>query len=72
MNVKIMNKMYTMTRMKYKKLLEVASEQVPKGIYAVEKGNYAELRNDRCKSMGELKALTRQFRSMGFKVLSNK
>ena len=39
----------------------MASEQVPKGIYAVEKGNYAELRCDHCTSVTQIKTLTRQF-----------
>lgn len=52
-------------------LLKVASEQVPFGIYAVEKTGYAELRCDKCKSMSQLKELTRQFKAQGFKVLSN-
>lgn len=53
--------------------LKVASEQVPFGIYAVEheKNGYAELRCDRCKSITQLKNLTRQFKSRGFKVYAN-
>lgn len=51
--------------------MKVASEQVPFGIYAIEKGNYAELRNDKCQSMSKLKELTRAFRQQGFKVLAN-
>jgi len=49
----------------------VASEQVPFGIYAVEKKDYAELRCDKCKSITQLKDLTRQFKAQGFKVLAN-
>jgi hypothetical protein len=45
---------------------------VPFGIYAIEKGDYAELRYDICKSMTQLKALSRQFKRQGFRVLSNK
>ena len=43
MEVKVAKKTYRMNREEYQGLLKVASEQVPKGIYAVEKGNYAEL-----------------------------
>jgi len=52
-------------------LLKIASEQVPFGIYAVEKKGYAELRCDHCDSMTKLKELTRQFRQQGFKVHKN-
>ena len=72
MKVKVANRMYQMSRMEYNGLLKVASEQVPFGIYAVEKKDYAELRCDRCNSMTQLKNLTRQFHTQGFKVLSNK
>lgn len=72
MRVKVANKMYRMSRKEYNGLLKVASGQVSFGIYAVEKDDYAELRCDRCKSITQLKALTRQFRGQGFKVLFNK
>lgn len=61
-----------MSRKEYQGLLKIASDQVAFGIYAVEKDNYAELRCDICKSMTELKKLSRQFKSHGFRVLSNK
>lgn len=67
-----MNRLYNMGQAEYKGLLQVASEQVPFGIYAIEKSGYAELRNDQCKSVTQLKVLTRQFRQQGFKVLSNR
>lgn len=60
-----------MSRMEYQGLLKVASEQVPFGIYAIEKNDYAELRNDKCQSISKLKELTRAFRQQGFKVLAN-
>lgn len=71
MRVKVMNRLYKMSRREYMELLDVAKEQVPLGIYAVEKKDYAELRCDKCESMGQLKKMERQFRSRGFKVLSN-
>lgn len=49
----------------------MASEQIPFGIYAVEKQGYAELRCDKCQSITQLKELTRQFKAQGFKVHSN-
>ncbi len=52
-------------------MLKLASEQIPFGVYAVEKGDYAELRHDRCSSITQLKSLIRQFRAQGFKVHAN-
>ena len=61
-----------MSQKEYEGLLKIASEQVPFGIYAVEKQGYAELRCDKCKSITQLKKLTRQFKARGFKVHANK
>ena len=66
-----MNRQYQMSQLEYQGLLKVASEQVPFGIYAVEKKDYAELRCDKCKSITRLKDLTRKFKAQGFKVLAN-
>lgn len=52
-------------------MLKIAREQVPFGIYAVEKNGYAELRCDKCSSVTQLKNMTRQFKAQGFKVHSN-
>ena len=71
MEVKVMNRIYRMNTKEYKGLLKVAAEQVPFGIYAIEKGNYAELRCDRCSSMTKLKELARKFKTQGYKVYSN-
>ena len=60
-----------MNREKFKGLLKVASEQVPFGIYAVEKKDYAELRADHCESITQLKNLKRQFKCQGYKVYAN-
>lgn len=60
-----------MSRKEYEGLLKVASEQVPFGVYAIEKPGYAELRVDHCNSITRLKSIKRQFRSQGFKVYSN-
>ena len=60
-----------MSREKYKALLAVASEQVPFGVYAIEKGDYAELRCDKCESMSKLKELIRMFKAQGYRVWSN-
>lgn len=71
MKVKVGKRMYRMSRKEYLGLLEIARGQVPQGIYAVEKNDYAELRNDRCTSTTQLKAMTRAFKSQGFKVYAN-
>lgn len=72
MQVKVMNRIWRMSQKEYQGLLQTASEQVPFGIYAVEKQGYAELRCDRCSSMTQLKKLCREFRSQGFKVYANR
>ena len=66
-----MNRVYRMSQKEFQGLLQIASEQVPFGIYAVEKQGYAELRCDKCKSITELKKLTRQFKAAGYKVYAN-
>lgn len=54
-----------------KKLIQMASDLVPFGIYAVEKDGQVELRNDKCRSITQLKEKTRQFKSQSFKVYAN-
>ncbi len=49
----------------------MAAEQVPSGVYAIEKAGYAELRNDTVYSKTKLKELIRSFKQSGFKVYSN-
>ena len=67
-----MNRVYRMSQKEYQGLLEIASEQVPFGIYAIEKKGYAELRVDRCSSMTQLNDLTRNFKAQGYKVYANR
>ena len=71
MQVLVGRKTYQMSRKGYEGLLKIASEQVPFGVYAIEKPGYAELRVDHCKSVTKLKNLKRQFKAKGFKVYSN-
>lgn len=66
-----MGKVYQMARHEYQGLLEVASEQVPFGVYAIEKQDYAELRCDKCDSTTQLKKLARDFRAVGYRVYAN-
>lgn len=72
MRVAVGNRLYKMSNTEYKGLLKVAAEQVPMGIYAIEKADYAELRCDRCKSMTELKKISREFKSKGYRVHANR
>lgn len=66
-----MNRVYRMSRQELEGLVKLASEQVPRGVYALEKDEYAELRCDRCESMTQLKRLKRAFSRQGFKVYAN-
>lgn len=72
MRVKVLNKIYRMNNNEYKGLLGIASEQVPFGIYAIEKKGYAELMNLKCKSITQLKKYQRTYKAQGFKVYANK
>lgn len=71
MKVKVGKRLYRMSRTEYQGLLEIAKEQVPRGVYALEKNDYAELRNDACISKTKLKDMIRIFKSQGFKVYAN-
>ena len=61
-----------MSRKECQGLLKMASDEIPFGIYAIEKGNYVELRRDKCSSISKLKELVRNFKANGFKVYMNK
>jgi hypothetical protein len=69
--VVVNNRTYRMNQKEYEGLLQIASEQVPLGVYAIEKKGYAELRCDRCQSVTQLKDLIRNFKGQGFKVHAN-
>ena len=69
--VKINNRMWRMSHREYQGLLEIAREQVPLGIYAIEKKGYAELRCDKCESITKVKELSREFKKQGFRVYTN-
>ena len=49
MRVSIKDNVYGMSRREYKKLLNIASNAIPNGIYAVEKGNIAVMTNEKHK-----------------------
>jgi len=71
MKVQVGPRTYQMSDAECRGLLKIASEQVPFGVYALEKKGYMELRNDHCKSITQLKSLKRQFKAQGFKVYAN-
>lgn len=71
MIVTIGKKVFKVSRERYKSILTAGKEQIPFGVYAIEKDGKAEMRFDHCKSITQLKALTRQFKSQGFKVYAN-
>ena len=71
MKVKVGPRLYQMNRKKYQGLLEIAREQVPMGVYAIEKEGYAELRRDICDSQTKLKDTIRVFKGQGFRVFAN-
>lgn len=71
MKVLVGKRTYQMSKKELEGLLKIASEQVPIGVYAIEKKDYAELRCDKCESITQLKSLIRKFKAQGFKVHSN-
>lgn len=71
MVVTIGKKVWNMSRERYESLLALGSEQVPFGVYAIEKNGQAEMRVDHCKSVTQLKKLIRQFKEQGYKVYAN-
>lgn len=71
MKVLVGKKVYHMTKNEAQNLLKMAKEQVPMGVYAIEKDKILELRNDKCNSITKVKSLKRQFKKAGFKVYAN-
>jgi hypothetical protein len=60
-----------MTPRQWKALLKVASDNVPHGIYGVEKDDYGELMNISTDSIKSLKTQIRALRKEGFRVFFN-
>lgn len=60
-----------MGRKEYRGVLKVASQQIPCGIYAVEKDGICELRKDTFYSKEELKKAVSEYAAKGFKVYYN-
>ena len=62
---------YGMNQEEYIKLLNVASKQVPRGIYAIEKDDYCELKAERYSSIVELNKQIKEYKEQGFLVYHN-
>lgn len=71
MKIIINNSLYEMTEKQSEKILNIASQYVPFGIYAVKKDEVIELRKDKCKTIKQLNNLKADFMKEGFKVYSN-
>lgn len=71
MKVIVNESIYEMGRNEYKGVLKVASQQIPCGIYAVEKDGICELRKDTFDSKEELKKAVEQYEGNKFKVYYN-
>ena len=56
-----------MSKNKAMNLLRLASEQVPIGIYALEKDKVIEMRNEKCSSVTRVEKLKREFKRAGFR-----
>lgn len=71
MKVLVNNSLYEMGRKEYRGVLKVASQQIPCGVYAVEKDGICELRKDTFESKEELKKAVAEYSAKGFKVHYN-
>lgn len=71
MKVIVNESVYEMGRKEYRGVLKVASEQIPCGIYAVEKDGICELRKDTFDGKEKLKKAVAEYVTKGFKVYYN-
>ena len=71
MKVIVKDHVYGMTRKKLNSVLKIASNQIPFGIYAIEKGGICELRKDTFDNIGELGKAVQEYKAKGFKVIYN-
>lgn len=60
-----------MTRQEHKRLLQIASDLVPCGIYAVERNNCCELKNESYELPSELRDAVETYKKEGYKVHAN-
>lgn len=71
MRVLVGKRLYRMTRAEYDKLLQMASDLIPRGIFAIEKHNYAELKNETYELHSDLREAVRVYKYNDFKVHAN-
>ena len=71
MKVIVNESVYEMGRKEYRGILKVASQQIPCGIYAVEKEGICELRKDTFDSKEELKKAVAEYAAKWFRVHCN-
>lgn len=71
MKVSVNNSLYEMGRKEYRGVLKAVSEQIPCGIYAVEKDGFCELRKDTFDGKEKLKKAVAEYAVKGFKVHYN-
>lgn len=69
--VKIFDRLYLMTYKQFMGVVGISKEQVPFGIYAIMKNNYAEMLNVKCSSKSQLRNCINEYKQQGFKVYSN-
>lgn len=72
MTVSVKGHAYRMSKKEYQEFLKNISENVPFGIYCIERNGKAELMNIHCKSMSELKHCKRKWKREGYKVYENR
>lgn len=72
MRVLVNKNVYGMNKSELEKLLEVASKQVPCGIYAILKDDYCELKNDKYKGLDALNKKVAEYQKQGFTVYCNR
>ena len=68
MKVIINDRTYEMSREAYEGILATVKKFVAKGVYAVEKDDFAEVKKDICNTDEELKKLVADYKKKGFKV----
>ena len=62
---------YEMSRKQFDGVLKVAKKAVKHGIYAVEKGGTAEMKNETYLNKSELENVVKEYEEKGFKVYYN-
>ncbi len=71
MKVIIGKSAWRMKKTEFRKMLSLASKQVPHGIYGILKGDIGELKNEPYNSAGELEKDVNEYEKNGFEVFYN-